>query len=189
MERTVFYAALGVLFVGLTGCGGSTPAPAPAAQAAVAGPDQTVKQFLEAVRSGDDATAQSMLTKLAQQKTKEMDMVVAPPGSDTAQFEVGQVQQSSDGTARVQSTWSDLDHEGSRRTDQIEWILRPENGQWRIVGMATQIFPDQGPVVLNFENPQEILEKTRQAEQAVAQPSGQTRQATKPQDPFAGERK
>jgi hypothetical protein len=199
MDRTAFLAVALLVSAGVTGCGQSesnaptaaAPTSEATATAQAAGPADAVHEFLEAVRLGDDAKAQGMLTELAQKKTTEMNMVVAPPGSDTAKFEVGAMQMAEDGTARVASVWSDLDHEGKRRTDQITWILRQENSQWRIVGMATQIMPDQGPVVLNFENPQELLEKQRQAEEAAARREAETQQlqAAKPQDPFQTERK
>lgn len=200
MDRTAFLAVALLVSAGVAGCSQSeksaptaaaTTMPAAPATAQAASPADAVREFLEAVRLGDDAKAQGMLTELAQKKTTEMNMVVAPPGSDTAKYEVGAMQMAEDGTARVASVWSDLDHEGKRRTDKITWILRQESSQWRIVGMATQIMPDQGPVVLNFENPQAMLEKQRQAEQAVARRAAdaQQLQAAKPEDPFQTERK
>jgi hypothetical protein len=199
MERTAFLAAALLVFAGLTGCGQSESNPPTAAApiseatatAQAASPADAVREFLEAVRLGDDTKAQSMLTALARKKTTEMNMVVAPPGSDTAKYEVGAMQMAEDGTARVASVWSDLDHEGKRRTDEITWILRQEDNQWRIVGMATRIMPEQGPVVLNFEKPQEMLAAQRQAEEAAArrEADAQQLQAAKPQDPFQAERK
>ena len=192
MERNAFWAALMVVAAGLIGCSSSASSTPEATETAEApaGPDQSVYEFLQAVRQGDDTKAQGMLTTLAQKKTTEMDMVVAPPGSDTAKFEVGASEISGDGTARVASVWSDLDHEGKRRTDQITWVLKQENSHWRIAGMATKIFPDQGPVMLNFENPQEMLDTQRQAEEAATRRAAdeQQLQATKPQDPFQTER-
>lgn len=195
MERTVLWGGMLLVAASLVGCGSSEATPptadAAATPAPAGGPETAVHSFLEAVRLGDDTKAQEMLTQLARQKTSEMDMVVAPPGSDTAKFEVGTVEVGTDGIARVDSVWSDLDHEGKRRTDQIKWLLRQESGQWRIAGMATKIFPDQNAVVLNFENPQEMLDKQRQAEEEAARrtTTDEQLQATKPQDPFQAERK
>ena len=95
MERRnwlVILAALTIL--PLTGCGNSDkPAPGstPGSISATT-PDKAVFQFLEAVRVGNDATAGQMLTKLAREKTAEMQLVVAPPGSETAKFSVGEVE-------------------------------------------------------------------------------------------------
>lgn len=195
MERTCKWASCALLLGTLVGCsGGSTDAPT----ASVAGdtaaatvavdaktPAEAVQSFLEAVRLGNDAVAGGMLTKLAQQKTQEMEMVVAPPGSDTATFELGRVEQVGADGAQVDSAWTDLDQDGNKRTDHITWILRLENEQWRIAGMATKIFQDQEPVVLNFENPQEMLDKQAAAEEeAMKRANTQSSEARKPEDPF-----
>jgi hypothetical protein len=148
-------------------------------------PADAVQSFLEAVRLGNDDVAGKMLTRLAQQKTAEMEMVVAPPGSDTATFKLGKVEKVGSDGARVDSEWTDLDHDGNKRTDIITWILRLENDEWRIAGMATKIFQDQDPVVLNFENPQEMLDKQQAAEEeAIERANDQSQQARKPTDPF-----
>jgi hypothetical protein len=75
------------------GCGGSAATnDAPAAQAAakpVPPPDVAVRAFLEAVRTGNDTGAAELLTPLAKQKTQEMELQVAPPGSATASYKNG----------------------------------------------------------------------------------------------------
>jgi hypothetical protein len=59
----------------------------------------------------------------------------------------------------VASTWTDVDDEGKPRTDSIVWMLREEDEGWRVVGMATKLFPDQPPLFLNFENPDDMIRK------------------------------
>jgi hypothetical protein len=146
--------------------------------------------FLEAVRLGDDQAAGSMLTELARQKTAQMDMVVAPPGSDTASFHVGQPHMISSDLARVPSRWTDLDHEGKPRTDDITWTVRCAAGAWRIAGMAARIVKDQPPVELDFENPQEMVRQQQRAEQEDPGQEGRPpQQAQQPQDPFQPGRK
>jgi hypothetical protein len=141
--------------------------------------------FLEAVRLGDDQAAGSMLTELARQKTAQMDMVVAPPGSDTASFRVGQPRMFSQDVAHVPSTWTDLDHDGKPRTDDITWTVRRDGGAWRIAGMAAKVFADRPPVELNFENPQEMIRHQQAAEQEDLRRKHQAQdQAYKPQHPF-----
>lgn len=158
--------------------------------AKTATPDSTVSTFLNSVKSGDDAGAAALLTELARTKTQEMDMAVAPPGSDTATFEVGQVEMVGDDQAHVASNWSDVDHQGATRTDQITWILRKESAGWRIAGMAAQIFPDQDPVVLNFEDPAGMIAKQQEVaaeesrRQQEAENQGAQQQARQPEDPF-----
>lgn len=166
---------LAVLAVGVVGCGGADesgqgPAGGNAgarsqtgagedSAAKPSGPAAAVREFLEAVRAGDDQKAALMLTKTARQKTAELNIEVAPPGSDTAQFEVGQVQLLDKDRAQVAATWSDLDGNSQRRKDEVTWVLRREPEGWRIGGVAASVFEDQPPLLLNFEDPEEMLRK------------------------------
>lgn len=153
-----------------TGCGSSEkPVATPAATAnqPIPTPDKAVFQFLEAVRTGNDATAAGMLTKLAREKTAEMQLVVAPPGSATAKFTVGEVEMIGDDGAHVASTWTDIVDDGKPHTDTIVWILRREPDAWRIAGMGTKLFDDQPPLLLNFEDPEDMMKKQRLAEEEM----------------------
>jgi len=189
------------IVAGLTGCGEtSNPAPRatasrPAAHAqappsagptdSVSSPGQAVHRFLEAVRQGDDQAAGAMLTDLARKKTRELNMVVAPPGSDTARFQVGKAEMAGKDIAKVPCTWTDLDSEGKPRTDAITWTLRQDGSTWRIAGMAAKIYPDRPPVVLNFEDPEEMLRQQESVEhEAIERANRQQKQARKTDDPF-----
>jgi hypothetical protein len=119
-----------------------------------------------------------MLTATARQKKTEMEMVVAPPGSETASFEVGEVQLAEDGSAFVSSTWTDVDQEGKPHHDQIVWILRNGQDGWRIKGMATKLF--EGKLILDFEDPEDMQRKLQLAEQEMLRRAQQ-------QIPAAGE--
>lgn len=130
-----------------------------------AGADRAVFDFLKAVQTGDDEKAANMLTKLARQKTEELDMVVAPPGSQTASFEVGEVEMIQEGGAYVSSTWTDVDDQGQSHSDQIVWVLRKEPEGWRIAGMVTKLFDNK--LVLNFEDPEDMLRKQQLAEEEM----------------------
>lgn len=146
----------------LAGCGSSASAPdAPNTRqnAAVVPPEKIVAEFLEAVRTGNDAAAATLLTPLARQKTSEMNLEVAPPGSDTAKYTVGEVEYIEEGGVHVASHWTDVDENGQPHTDPIVWMLRREQQGWRIAGMATKVFPDQPPLFLNFEDPQDMARK------------------------------
>ena len=213
MERRYFAALLLVALSILPGCGspqddGATagqlvpgeraaataPAMTPEEAAAVAElkaatstPDAAVREFLSAVQIGNEETAGQMLTDLARQKTQETDLVVAPPGSPTAKFTVTEVEYvtpEKDG-AHVASTWTDFDEEGKPHTDHIIWVLRNEAFGWRIAGMITPVIEGQPPLVLNFEDPEDMLRKqeelTKHAE-PTEQPVEQ--QAQQPVDPF-----
>jgi hypothetical protein len=126
-------------------------------------PAEVVEQFLKAIREGDEKGADELLTQVAREKTKEADLHVAPPGSSTAVFSVGK--QTVDGSqAKVASTWSDLDDEGKKQTDEIVWLLKKEPAGWRISGMSTDLFPGEASLILNFEDPNEMLERQQKAE-------------------------
>ncbi|HVC98211.1 MAG TPA: hypothetical protein VND64_31360 [Pirellulales bacterium] len=184
MERVGVMICLLVSFVALAGCNNKSTETESEATAQGTqsgnklareddgeGPAEAVFAFLEAVRTGDDAGANEMLTQLAREKTAELDMVVAPAGSETASFEVGDVEMvpsedpdENEETARVACAWTDLDDEGEPHADEIIWALRHEPEGWRITGMSTKIFEDQPPLELNFEDPKEMQRKQKLAE-------------------------
>jgi ketosteroid isomerase-like protein len=126
-----------------------------------------VREFLTAIKTGDETRSNDLLTPLARQKTAEMDMAVAPIGSDSASFTVGEVELPEEGggeLAHVESTWTDIDDDGQPHTDDILWVLRHEDNGWRIAGMATKVFDDQPPLLLNFEDPTDMRRKQQLAE-------------------------
>jgi hypothetical protein len=177
----------------VAGCGGSDESPPPAANpsqpdtTAAADPVESVKIFLEAVRRGDDATAAAMFTQLAREKASEMNIEVAPKGSDTAQFEVFEAEHVDDELAKVPSTWSDYDAEGQLRTDKMAWMLRREPEGWRVAGMAATVFEGEPPLLLDFENPEETLRKLDLLrEEIVRRSEPEAYQAVQPASP-AGE--
>ncbi len=178
MWRTGWIVWLAVLAVGVMGCGGSDetgPAGGGEAQSGGGadgqqnGPAAAVFEFLEAVRSGNDEKAATMLTKMARQKTAELNMEVAPPGSDTAEFEVGKVEyvDAAKTVAHVTSAWSDLDEKSQKRTDDIVWMLRRDPEGWRIAGAAATVFEGEPPLLLDFENPEEMLRKQQWVKQEM----------------------
>jgi len=136
-------------------------------------PGEVIAKFLEAIRAGDDEQASGLLTPLARQKTAEMQMVVAPPGSETARFQVLDTQLQG-GAAHVTSDWTDLDSDGKPHTDRIVWILHHEPQGWRIAGMSARVFADQEPIVLNFEDPADMLRKQQLAEEEIARRDGRS---------------
>ena len=146
-----------------------SPASLPAKSAT---PAEVVRQFLTAVKVADDHIAESLLTNLAREKTAEMEIEVAPPGSDTASFEIGQVAFVSNSEAHVASYWTELDEQGQPRTDEIIWDLRASDQGWRIAGMATVVFEGDPPLYLNFEDPADMMQKQRLVEQEFERRSG-----------------
>jgi hypothetical protein len=123
------------------------------------GPAAALHEFLEALRTGNDEKASKMLSTAARQKTASLNRNVTPPASDTARFSIGKIDYVNDDGARVACTWTDLDEEGKPKTDEAVWVLRRENKAWRVAGVAAQVFPGEPPLLLNFEDPQDMVKK------------------------------
>jgi len=180
-----------VLAIGVMGCGGSNDSgedPPGAgddqgAAARMSEPAAAVHAFLEAVRTGNDPKAAEMLTATARQRTAQRNLTVSPPGSDTARFEVGRVEFLEKGAARVVSHWTDLDHTGQPRTDQMVWMVRREPEGWRIVGVAATVLEGEPPLILDFENPDEMLRKQQMLAAEVQRRAAQERLRARQGDP------
>ena len=135
-----------------------------------------VTTFLEAIKRGDEQSAMAMLTEVARAKTQELGLSVAPPVKDTATYRVGD----------CETTWTDTDAEGFTTTDNVIWVCRLDPEGWRVVGMAMRIFPDMPPLLLDFEDPEDMLAKqrlvaeeiTRRAKLAMQEQAPATRTAS-----------
>jgi hypothetical protein len=181
------FATLGIF----AGCGSTETSPeAKGSTASVAKPvppADIVREFLEAIRRGDDSRASQMLTEVARRETQKHELVVAPPGSETASFEVKDTEfVVPNELAHVSSMWTDIGDDGQPHTDEIVWALRLDKEGWRIAGMATRIFPDEPPLLLDFETPEDMIRQQRMAEEEIqrraraAEP--QATKAAKPSD-------
>ena len=162
-------------FLAVSGCSGT------AGSATAAGADQakaTVATFLEAIKRGDDAGARAMLTKVARAKTEELGISVAPPVASTATYSIRESEAiaGAEDLVHVGTTWTDTDTDGFTSTENIVWAVRLDPEGWRVAGMATKIFEDLPPLLLNFEDPEDMiakqemvaLELQRRAQQAAA---------------------
>jgi len=123
------------------------------------GPAAAAHEFLDALRTGNDEKAGKMLSTLAREKTASLNRNVTPPASDTARFAVGKVEYLGDDGARVACTWTDIDEEGQPKSDDAIWVLRREEEGWRVAGVAAQVFPGEPPLLLNFEDPEDMFRK------------------------------
>jgi hypothetical protein len=146
-------------------------------------PDAVVTTFLEALRDGDESLAESLLTKKAREETAKHDLAVRPPGTPSATFQIGKVHYVTADRkgAHVNSTWSEKDDAGKPTSYEVVWALRSLQEGWRIAGMATQVTDADPPVFLNFEDPDDMLRKLRDAETRLAnQQDRGVRQANRP---------
>jgi|GEM_PF-1064472 len=169
MRRIAIFAAIFWGVAVLEGCGGSeTPVPESQAQAQPKAPpvppEVVTREFLEAVRTGDHVKADSLLTDLAREKTKEVDLVLAPSASQTAKYEVGEQEIIDGQVAHVESFWTDIGDDGKPRTIPFVWALRLDTNGWRIGGVASKLFDDAPLLLLNFEDPADMLHKQEQLE-------------------------
>jgi hypothetical protein len=122
-------------------------------------PEASVKAFLEAIRTGNDERASAMISSVARQKTAALTGSITPPASDTARFSVGKVEYIGADGARVASVWTDVDEDGQAHSDEAVWVLRKEAEGWRVAGVAAMIFPGEEPLLLNFEDPDDMKRK------------------------------
>ena len=153
-----------VMAAGLPGCsaGGSASAKTEPAKA-------TVVAFLEAIKRGDDAAARGLLTKVARLKTEELGISVAPPVADSATYSVRDCEMVSDADdlVHVGTTWTDVDTDGFKTTENVVWVVRLDPEGWRVVGMAMRVFDDMAPLLLNFEDPEDMLTKQEMVAQEL----------------------
>lgn len=121
----------------------------------------TVVAFLDAIKRGDDAAARNLLTKVARAKTDELGMSVAPPVADTATYAVRECEVVGDAgdVVHVATTWTDVDPDGSKSTENVIWVVRLDPEGWRVVGMAMRVFDDLPPLLLDFEDPDDMIAK------------------------------
>lgn len=163
-------AAIGQGGTSTAGASGTATPPMPANPASIGSlepPAQAVYQWLDAIRTGSDAVATAMLTQVARQKALEQDRSVRPAASDTARFQIGSVEYIGEDGARVASKWTDLDESGQLQTDEALWVLRKEADGWRIAGVAATIFDGEPPLLLNFEDPEEMAQKQQWARDEI----------------------
>lgn len=151
-------------------------------------PEAAITKFLEAIRTGNDRIAETMFTQLARERIKELDIQVAPRGSDTAKFEVGSTEMLTDDGARVPCKWTDVDKDGHPRTDDMIWMLSKQPEGWRVAGMAAVVLEGEDPLLLDFENPKETLQKLERLREEIAKrtspQTGDSRQGGNAEEPI-----
>ncbi|MEN6450682.1 MAG: hypothetical protein ABFC96_09340 [Thermoguttaceae bacterium] len=153
------------------------------------GPAAAVSEFLDALRKGNEEKAVRLLSSQAREKTAGLNRNLTPGASDTAKFTVGKVEMVNDDGARVASTWTDFDEDGQLKTDEQIWVTRREAAGWRVAGVAVTVFPGEPPLILSFEDPEDMLRKNQWAHEEIRrraekeQTQLQTREAEKTEKP------
>lgn len=166
----------------------SVPAAAEAIDLSVtATPEGAVELFLQLLQGGDQETAGALLTEKAREATAADQLVLESMCDGSTNFDVGQVRyvgEQREG-AQITSAWAKMDGQGNVNEIEIIWIARLEREQWRIAGMATMPFSDAEPLVLNFEDPEEMQRKidATNAEFARRTALEESRQAQLPDAP------
>jgi len=157
---TLFSIVMGFAMITSAGCSGGSN-PAPVSSTSVEPAKAAVAAFLDAVKRGDDGAARGMLTKIAAAKTKEMGISVAPPVPASATYSIRECELvgDSEDLVHVATTWTDTDTDGFTTTDNVVWVVRLDPEGWRVVGMAMRVFDDMPPLLLNFEDPEDMLTK------------------------------
>jgi hypothetical protein len=205
MERWKSWLAVGILATFAAGCGKSQSSATGAAgqdatAAADATPDQAVKEFLSAARSGDQKRLTLLLSKASQEQAAKNNVNFELDSYQNATFEVGEfeyVTKEKD-SARVGCKWTDRDTDGSEYTHPVVWVLRKEDSAWRIAGMILRPFPDKPPVVLNYEDMKALAEakeyiehesqrRMQEEQQQAARPLTAGGQPAAGQSPAAGQ--
>jgi len=160
----------------------NVPAREPIAVPANAAPEQVVMVFLNALRSGDSPTTESLLTYKARQELARHSLSVDVQSAPNATYQVRPAQLlANDPTgAHVSSVWTEKFDDGDE-TYEIVWALRRQSEGWRVAGLAMELIKGQPIQILNFEDPQDMLKKKDDAIAAMQGPAVETAQQPPPQ--------
>ena len=154
----------------------------PIAVPAEATPEQVVTVFLNALRSGDSATTESLLTVTARTELPKHQLSVdvqSSPNSRLPGATGGHSAGKPERRAR-QQYWTEKFADGNSEPYEIVWVLRRQQEGWRLAGMAMQLIPGQQAQYLDFENPADMLRKKDEAIatlQAMQAPAAETASA------------
>jgi len=155
-------------------------APQPIAVPSSASPDQVVTVFLNALRTGDSPTTESLLTARARQELAKHSLSVDVQSAPNAMYQVKPAEILTDQSgAHVKSIWTEKFDDGDE-TYEIVWALRRQQDGWRLAGMAMELIPGQPMQYLNFEDPADMLRKKEEAIASMQQPAAETAQQPPP---------
>ncbi|MEM9368141.1 MAG: hypothetical protein AAGD07_19270 [Planctomycetota bacterium] len=124
--------------------------------------ESVVSQFLDRVRRGGvENTAMQLLTRRAQSELTRIGHQIQPIGSPDARYTITRSQPApytEPGTSRlVHTLWTEpfVDPASGIRGEreyQVVWAVNRESDAWRISGLVLAENPEAAPIVLDFEN-------------------------------------
>ena len=153
---------------------------APAANAS--GPSAVVVQFYEALRKGNDVAIAGLLTDMAREETSKSGLGIQSQASESLSYEIRETDYVSDQMdgAHVRTMWLEPNPEGQMTTTEVIWVLRKQSNGWKISGMATPVVEGELPLLFNFEEPEDMLQKKDFVERHLAEPAGTRRRVESP---------
>jgi len=158
--------------VAATGLGASDPIAADSAAIVTPQglPDLVVARFYQALRDGDNTAIEALLTDRAREETAKNGLAIQSQASRSLSYEIGEtdyVTENLDG-AHVASLWAEPEADGSVVSTEVIWVLRKQRDGWKISGMATAIEDGELPLLFNFENPVDMMQKKSYVESRLA---------------------
>lgn len=143
---------------------GSAASPAIVSLPADTPPDEVVSAFLEARKGGDTKTTAALLTSMARSETAKHKIDVNGEALPELQFQVAKPKYlKNQKGAHVSSIWMELLPDGSTAKYEVVWVLRKETAGWRVAGFAAELTPGAETQFLNFEDPQDMIQKQQEA--------------------------
>jgi len=133
-----------------------------------------VAQFYEALRKGNDVAIAGLLTDKAREETAKSGLGIQSQASESLSYEIRETEYVSDQMdgAHVRTMWLEPSPEGQMTTTEVIWVLRKQSSGWKISGMATPVVEGELPLLFNFEEPEDMLQKKEFVERHLAEPAG-----------------
>ena len=132
-------------------------------------PELGLAHFLQALKRRDAIAVEQLLTSVArieaQRSKHSIKLAENPPFSAQAKFKFGQlefVDETKTG-ARIPVVITDYDGQ-DEFTEEIIWVLGKDDRGWRVAGYAFELFKNEPWLVLNFQDLEDVRQKTLKAE-------------------------
>lgn len=116
-------------------------------------PKEIIRVFMDAMRAGNAEQLDVLFSSTAKQEFDKHGILISPPGTSEAVFEVIEATQQDDAMI-VSSKWIEPGETPEEGATEIEilWELRKEINGWRVCAMAADPGDGSELQVVNFEN-------------------------------------